>query len=94
MKKKKIYSFECFQTFTPTDDSVNLDKCMKQLNLHYFNDENCNHHVDGKYVAKYPEIEKQHPEIKDAHYEIRRGVRYKIKVDLYSDGSYKIKVVK
>lgn len=91
MRKKKIHTFECYQTFTPTDDYENFYNSVKQLNLHYFNDKNCNHYVDGKYVAKYPEIEEKHPEIRDAHYNVRRGQIYKIVVDLYSDGSYKIR---
>lgn len=92
MKQKvKLYTFKCKQTFSPWE---NLDECIKMLNHYYFNDHECNHVVDGKLVSKYPEIEEQHPEIKDAHSNIRRGMNYKIEVDFYSDGTYKIKSVK
>lgn len=91
MKKEKVV----IHTF---DYSINLyldgeqrTKMLKRLNMFYYGDECPNKIVDGKYVPKYPEIEENHPEILEAHYNIRRSNHKKIQVELLSDGTLRIK---
>lgn len=66
-----------------------LDTARAELNLHFFNDTVCNHWVDGKLVAKYPEIEKSNPLINDAHYNVNRGCRVTVIIELMSDGTFR-----
>ena len=67
-------------------DNIEIEELIKTLNLHYVNDEHCNHIVNGQMVAKYPEIEKSCPEFVESHYNVRRGFRVKLSLDLLSDG--------
>lgn len=64
-----------------------VEDAVKMINLHYFNDEQCNHMVKGEMVSKYPKIEAEHPEFLDAHCNIRRSQWKQIKIEIWSDGS-------
>lgn len=77
--------------------TVNLNEeergeAFKHLNLHYFNDERCNIYDEksNRLVAKYPEIERSNPKIKDAYYKCARSKIIKIKLNLMQDGSLKL----
>jgi hypothetical protein len=59
-------------------------------NLHYCGDKECNVRRGGKWVAKYPKIEKENPEWLASHYNLRRDYRVKIWVDVWSDGTISI----
>lgn len=72
-------------------DEVELRKAYGVLNLHYVGEENCNHVVGGRNVAKYPDIERDVPAFTESHYTVRRGNVVKLKVELLEDGSLRIK---
>jgi hypothetical protein len=59
------------------------------LNLHYVGDEECNHVVGGRMVAKYPDKETE--SFKDSHYNVVRGYSGITVVQLLEDGTLKIK---
>lgn len=80
-----------FQTVIYVDmrlSEKDIDEGLAQTNLHYTGDRECNRFDKGKYVPKYPEIEKQHPEWIDSHHQFRRTVRIPIQVDVFLDGTF------
>ena len=72
-------------------DGGDMEEGLKALNQHFFNDDVCNHWVDGNLVAKYPEIEAENPSLKDAYYTIRRGSYIIVTIQLMEDGSIRQK---
>lgn len=70
-------------------DELQKNVAFEAINLHYVGDKNCNHMVDGKMVAKYPDKECQ--EMEDAHYNVMRGYSVKTVIQLMSDGTFKVK---
>lgn len=68
-----------------------LTEAQHAINLHYTGDTNANHWVDGKLVAKYPEIEKARPEFVEAHYNVNRGFCAKVTIQLMEDGTFRTK---
>lgn len=68
---------------------TDIIKAYKILSLHHLGDEECNILKDGKWVAKYPELEKT-TGIKDASYAVRRTYRKNIKVALLKNGELEI----
>jgi hypothetical protein len=87
---KVIYTFESTLKYDPGERDSQL--MMTALNFHFFNDGHCNHYIDGKYVAKYPEIEASNPLIKEAYYSVRCGQYVKVFIDLHEDGSKSIRM--
>ena len=75
---------------TVTVELDDRDRGYEELNLFYLGERNCNHRKDGKYVAKYPEFEKEHPEFGDAHCAIRRSYKFKVAVNLMEDGTLQL----
>ena len=67
-----------------------MEEALTLLNLHYLGEENCNHMVDGRWVAKYPDIEMTVPEFKNAHYNAQSAYNEKILVNLMEDGTLRI----
>lgn len=65
-------------------------KAQKLINKHFCGEEDCNTEQDGKLVAKYPEIEKAHPEWLQAHRELPRTKAVKLDIAVCLDGSIKI----
>jgi hypothetical protein len=61
---------------------------MEKLNLHHFNDKECNKFVDGIVVAKYPE--KETPEIMDSYRNAHRSYEVLIEVNLMEDGTLQL----
>ena len=59
------------------------------INLHYLGDTVCNHVVDGKMVAKYPE--KETKELEDAHCNLYRSHEIEVTVQLMEDGTIRLK---
>ena len=55
-----------------------LQKARAAINLHYLGDAECNHYVDGRCIAKYPEKETQ--ELKDAHFMVNMGFSVKVTI--------------
>lgn len=87
MKPIPLHEFEI--EVDVTLDPKDLDIARTALNLHFFNDTVCNHWVDGKLVAKYPEIEKANPLINDAYHNVNRGSRVTVIIELMSDGTFR-----
>jgi len=67
------------------------DIATSALNMFYVGEPNCNHLVDGKLVAKYPEIEKSVPAFRESHYNCRRSQIVIIEVELMENGTIRIK---
>lgn len=65
-----------------------LNQVLPLLNLHHFNDKECNHYVDGKLVSKYPSLETK--EVKEAFWRIHAGTIVTVIIKVYSDGSYEM----
>ena len=66
-----------------------VQEALSLINYHYTGDRECNKIDDaGKYVPKYTEIEKQHPEWINSHYQIRRTMRIPLQVDVFLDGTF------
>lgn len=86
VKKKLLGTFEQEINFSLNHEV--LRESLRLLNLHNFNDEECNHYVKGKLVSKYPNLET--PEVKEAYWRVNAGRVCTVTVELYSDGSYKI----
>lgn len=72
-------------------DGKEIQDAIKLLNLHYVGEENCNKYKDGKYVSKYPDIERPGPAFVESHYIVRRGKEVTLKVELLEDGSLRVK---
>lgn len=69
-------------------------EAQRLLNQHYLQDDECNTTIDGKYVSKYPEFEKIHPEFIEAHYAVCRSyIGQTIDIELLSNGRLRIKTV-
>jgi hypothetical protein len=68
-----------------------LREAQSLLNLHYLGDVECNEWRDGKFVAKYPELENKTPELQESHYTINRGCIINIEVELLENGYLKLK---
>lgn len=52
---------------------------IKKVNLFYLGDENCNHMVNGKMVAKYPDKETQ--ELTNAHFAAHGSYFIELSID-------------
>ena len=72
-------------------DGNDLKEAIKKLTFFYTGDTECNVFDGKEYKSKYPEIEKSKPEYVQSHWNINRGYRAKIEVNLMEDGSLKIK---
>lgn len=72
-------------------EGLQRDEALKYLNLHYVQDEQCNEYKDGKVVAKYPDIEEQHPEFVESHYNVFHSYQATVDVELWSDGKLRLK---
>ena len=66
-------------------------EAQRLLNQHYLQDDECNTTIDGKYVSKYPEFEKAHPEFAESHYAVCHSYLNSIEVELLSNGRLRIK---
>lgn len=67
-----------------------IQKAMRIINEHFCGEADSNKFVDGKWVAKYPEIEAAHPEWAAAHRNLRSHTRARLSVSIYSDGTYEL----
>lgn len=85
-KKKLLGTFEQKISFSLSPEV--LEESLKLLNLHNFNDKECNHYINGKLVAKYPSLETK--EVKEAYWRVNAGTVFTVAVELYSDGSYEV----
>ena len=90
-----VINMKVLHTFTKeivlSLDGFEIQDAIKLLNLHYIGEENCNEYKDGKYVAKFPDIERDVPAFVESHYTVRRGKVVKLKVELLEDGSLRVK---
>lgn len=66
-------------------DESQIREALRLLNQHYLGVDDCNHIVDGRLVAKFPDRET--PELKESHHNIRRSVRISLPFNLMEDGS-------
>jgi hypothetical protein len=65
---------------------------MAKLNVFYTGDVECNvRDTQGRFVAKYPEIEKNVPAFTESHYAAVRHYQTTVMVELLSDGSIRLK---
>lgn len=87
MKPVPLHEFEIELNVSLNHDDLALAR--RELNLNFFNDTICNHVVNGQMVAKYPEIEKDNPQISDAFYNVVRSYPVTVIVQLMSDGTLK-----
>lgn len=62
-----------------------IGTALKLLNQHYLGVDDCNHVVDGRLVAKFPDRET--PELKESHHNIRRSMKISLDFNLMEDGS-------
>jgi len=84
MAKKYLAIFK--KSVLVSSDAEELQKMRKALNLHYVNDEACNHSVDGILVGKYD----THPNAKvllDSHQKAGMATRVVVEFGLNEDGS-------
>lgn len=75
-------------------DDMQEREARRLINQFHVQDDEANHRdpVTNRYVSKYPEYEKAHPEFVDAHYAISRSVMGTVEVNLFEDG--RIRLVK
>lgn len=68
-----------------------LKDCISLLNLHHLGDTECNYFDDttGAIIAKYPE--KETPEFKESHFNIRSTQEKELILELWSDGTLTLK---
>lgn len=66
------------------------EEAMRELNVFYTGDKDCNVLKEGKYVSKYPEIEKKNPKFQQSHYNANRCYRQTVKVNLMENGRLEI----
>lgn len=85
---KVLMEFE--KTLKGDLNSFELRKAYRELNLHFFNDEDCNKYDEsGSLVAKYPELETL--EVKNAYWCCKQNFYIKVIVQLMEDGTFKVR---
>jgi len=80
---KAAYVFNTYIIPSPKD----YERLLKFLNLYYLGDEDANHVIDGKMVAKYPEKETE--EFKDAVRKAGKGFPLALSVEMDVNGNFK-----
>jgi hypothetical protein len=80
---KTAYVFNTYIIPSPKD----YERLLKFLNLYYLGDEDANHVVDGKMVAKYPEKETE--EFKDAVRKAGKGFPLALSIEMDVNGNFR-----
>lgn len=90
---KELLRFEKYITFHL--EEIQIRKAQRAINLHYFNDEECNVYVEKDgfkgLVGKYDD----HPNYKkalEASYNLNRSYTARCTVKLFNDGKLKIEI--